>query len=100
MEASADPAVVAGWIQEEQARKTAIEHRLRRVPAGGWGRWLDRDQLAAALHQLGDMVAVLGRADPVRKAKVYAGLGLRLIYKPALRKVLVTASSDQGTLPM
>jgi site-specific DNA recombinase len=94
LEAGADPAVVAEWIKEEQAQKAAIEHRLRRMPVGRTRR-LDGDQLAATLRDLGDMVKVLGRADPAHKAKIYGSLGLRLIYRPAQRKVLVTASGDQ-----
>ena len=34
---------------------------------------------------LGDMVRVLADADPARKAKIYAGLGLRLTYHPDKR---------------
>jgi hypothetical protein len=44
---------------------------------------LDREQLAEMTRALGDMVRELGDADPARKAKIYAGLGLRLIFYPA-----------------
>ena len=44
---------------------------------------------------LGDMVRVLADADPARKAKIYAGLGLRLTYHPDKRRVLVGQASTQ-----
>ncbi|GGK74384.1 hypothetical protein Sme01_33810 [Sphaerisporangium melleum] len=69
--------------------------RAPAAPCARRARWLDRDQLAAALHQPGDMVAVLGRADPLRKTKVHAGLGLRLLYKPAR----ALTRSSQGIEP-
>ncbi|GGP97451.1 putative recombinase [Streptosporangium pseudovulgare] len=93
LEAGADPAVVAGWIREEQARKAEAEARLRRVPLRR--RRLDRDDLAAMMRTLGDMVRVLGEAEPARKARIYGGLNLRLTYHPGKRKVLVSSGADQ-----
>jgi len=84
LEAGADPAIVAGWIREVQAAKAEAEAQLRRLsrPAA---RTLDRDELAEMTRALGDMVRVLADADPARKAKIYAGLGLRLTYHPDKR---------------
>ncbi len=49
------------------------------------------------IRDLGDMVSVLADADPARKAKIYATLGLRLTYHPAESRVLVSQSSGQET---
>lgn len=97
LEAGADPALVAGWIQEELVRKTAAEQRLGRAHVLPQRR-LGRDELAEITHRLGDMVRVLSNADPIRKAKIYANIGLRLIYHPSKQKVLVTCAHDQDPI--
>ena len=58
-------------------------------------RVLNRDELAEMMRALGGMVSVLADADPARKAKVYAGLGLQLTYHPDIKKVLVGQTSAQ-----
>jgi Type IV secretory system Conjugative DNA transfer/Recombinase zinc beta ribbon domain len=92
LEAGADPTLVAGWISEELGRKAEAEDRLRRAPKPS-PRRLDLGQLAKALHDLGDAVALLGKADPHRKATIYSQLGVTLTYYPDKGKVLVTASA-------
>lgn len=42
-----------------------------------------------------DAVRILAQAGPSRKAKIYVGLGLRLVYQPENRKALVAAGDDQ-----
>jgi hypothetical protein len=44
------------------------------------------------------MVPVLSGANPARKAKIYASLGLLSIFYPRDNKVLVRSSSDQDQL--
>ena len=94
LEAGADPAVVTGWIKDVQAAKAEAESRLRLagpppIPM------LDRDQLAMMIRAMGDMVKVLADADRARKAKVYAGLGLRLTYYPVESRVLISQTSGR-----
>jgi site-specific DNA recombinase len=57
-----------------------------------------RDDLAEMMHALGGMVQLLGQAEPVRKVRLYAKLGLRLTYHPGKRKVLVGSVSDQDLI--
>ena len=38
------------------------------------------DEIAALVEQLGDIMAVLSRADPADKAEVYRQLGLKLTW--------------------
>jgi site-specific DNA recombinase len=94
LEAGADPAVVTGWIRDVQAARAQAEAQLRRFGQLR-ARVLNRDRLAEIMRALGGMVSVLADADPARKAKVYAGLGLRLTYHPDIKKVLVGQASTQ-----
>jgi site-specific DNA recombinase len=67
------------------------DHPLRRrVPLPGG---LSRKQLAFG-SQLGDIVAVLGEADPADRAEVYGQIGLRLTYHPQEQKIRVQARPD------
>lgn len=97
LEAGADPSLVTGWIQEELVRKKAAEQRLSSAHVRPQKR-LGRDELAEITHRLGDMVRVLSNADPIRKGKIYAEIGLRLTYHPSKQKVLVTSSRDQDPI--
>ena len=89
--------IVAGWMREEQAHRSELERRLRRLQAARSAR-MDRDALAASLRKLGDLVDVLRDAKPSRKAKIYAELGLELTYYPSQRKVLVAVTSNQDSI--
>jgi len=80
LEAGADPATIAAWMKEELARKAEAERQLQRMPAASASP--GPEELVAALRSLGDMAEVLGRAKPERKAKIYAGLGIRLAFHP------------------
>ena len=57
------------------------------APAPPW----DREELWALVEALGDLVGVLRTADPAKKAELYGGLGLALIYHPHERLVTVEA---------
>jgi site-specific DNA recombinase len=95
LEAGADPAVVTAWIREVQAARAEAEAQLRTL-GHARPRVLDREELAEMTRAIGDMVRVLTDADPARKARIYAGLGLRLTYHPERKKVLVGQASAQG----
>ncbi len=69
LEAGADPAVVAGWIQEVQSVEFEAQRRLELIRPAAAPK-LDRDQLAAAIRELGDMVRLLTSASPDRKARI------------------------------
>jgi hypothetical protein len=43
------------------------------------------------IESLEDLVGVLSAAQPHKKAELYGGLGLSLIYEPSKRRVLVEA---------
>lgn len=77
-------------MREEQSRRTALEHCRHRLPSASSAS-LDRDALAGKVRELGSLADVLGRAEPVGEAKVYA----ELTYHPGKRKILVASKSDQ-----
>jgi len=88
LEAGTDPAVVARWISEVQAERTAAEGELRRHrPAAA----LTEDDIRSMVESLGDLVGVLEAAEPQKKAALYESLGLALVYEPSMRRVLVEA---------
>ena len=86
--------MVTAWIREVQAARAEAEAQLRTLGQAR-PRMLDRQELAEMTRAIGDMVRVLTDADPARKARIYAGLGLRLTYHPDKKKVLVGQASAQ-----
>lgn len=85
-DAGADPAVVAGWIAETQARRAPG----RTGPSGLQRKQrMTRDEIAALVATLGDIWATLQDADPADKAEVYRHLGLGLTYQPENKLVEV-----------
>jgi site-specific DNA recombinase len=93
LEAGTDPVVVSAWIAEVQAERLATEVELERA-TGQRSRRMSRDQLAALVNSLGDLLDVLASAAPEDKAEVYRRLGLQLTYDPTRR--VVTVESHLG----
>jgi hypothetical protein len=96
LEAEADPDVVTAWIREEQAKRTEAQAVLRRTSVKT--QRISRDELTEVIRLVGGKVDMLANADPVRKAKIYTGLGLRLTYHPEAARVLVGHSANQDRL--
>ncbi len=93
--------VVSAWIAEVQAERLAAEVELDRA-TGQRSRRLSRDQLAALVNGLGNLLDVLASAAPEDKAEVYRRLGLRLTYDPTRRMVTVESHlgpEGSGALP-
>ena len=86
LEAGTDPAVVARWISEVQAKRRAAEDEL---PRGRPVPTLTEGDFRAMVEIVGDLV--LEAADPTKKAALYESLGLALTYEPSKRRVLVEA---------
>jgi len=93
LEAGTDPVVVSAWIAEVQPERLAAEVELGRA-TGQRSRRLSRDQLAALVNGLGNLLGVLASAALEDKAEVYRRLGLRLTYDPGRR--VVTVESHLG----
>jgi site-specific DNA recombinase len=85
LEAGADPVLVTGWINETQARRAVAKAKLRE-PSGQ--RRMTREEITSLVTALGDLLRVLGEADPADKAEVYSRLALTLTYHPEGRRVI------------
>lgn len=58
----------------------------------GGSRRLSRDQLAALVNGLGNLLGVLATAAPENKTEVYGRLGPRLTYDPSLLRAVIAES--------
>src|SRR5690606_13165942 len=87
LEAGADPKIVTGWIAEVEADRRRIQAKLDQPTNAA--RRMSRDEIAALVGQLGEIIDVLREADLADRAQVYQQLGLRLTYHPDQRKVRV-----------
>ena len=95
LEAGTDPAEVSAWVAEVQAERLVAEIELGRA-TGQRRRRRSRDQLAALVNGLGNLLDVLASAAPEDKADVYRKLGPQLIYDPARRVVTVESHLGPG----
>ncbi|WP_131769183.1 recombinase family protein [Candidatus Protofrankia californiensis] len=86
LDAGADPVIVTNWIAQTQADRAAAERQLREATTDS-DRRMSRDEIAALVEALGDILTALTEADPTDKAEVYRQLGLRLTYQPATQTV-------------
>jgi site-specific DNA recombinase len=96
LDSGGDPAVVGRWITETQAKKLAAEARLHASTStqAAPGR-MTREQIAATVNAITDLMTALRHAAPADKAAIYAGLNLRLTYSPNHPKT-VTARAEIG----
>ena len=96
LDSGADPAVVGQWITETQARKLAADARLRAAagtrpsPAR-----MTKEQIAATVTTIRDLVRALRTAAIEDKAEIYAGLNLQLTYHPEDKTVSTRAEVGQ-----
>jgi site-specific DNA recombinase len=88
LEAGADPAIVAGWMAETQARRVAAEARMQPGPQR---LRLSREEITRHLAAIGDVTSVIATGNPADKATLYGQLGLSLTYHQAAMTVKVEA---------
>jgi hypothetical protein len=71
----AAPAVVGQWITEIQDRKLAADARLRAATGARPGpERMTKEQIAATVTAISDLMQALRYATPEDKAEIYAGL--------------------------
>ncbi len=89
LEAGADPALIATWTRDIQARRATAQATLNRLTSTETPpRGLSRTEIKNVIDALDGLLAILGRADPADKADVYRQLGLRLTYDHQTQTVL------------
>ncbi len=96
LDSGGDPAIVSQWITETQAAKLAAESRLRACQTADTPRRLSREEIAALVNAITDVLAVLRDADSRDKAELYSQLGLKLTYNPSARTI--KARADLGEI--
>src|SRR5205807_157492 len=79
LESGSEAAVIGDWIAEVDQERRRLERQLGRKPTQ---RPFTSTEVKALVLRLKDIVAVLGRADPEVKRRVYEELGVRLTYHP------------------
>ena len=96
LDSGADPAVVGQWITETQARKLAADARLRAATGTRpTPTRMTKEQIAATVTTVRDLVRTLRTAATEDKAEIYAGLNLQLTYQPQERIVSTRAEVGQ-----
>ncbi|ONH31815.1 MULTISPECIES: hypothetical protein [Protofrankia] len=86
LDAGAEPVIATSRIIQTQADRAAAERQLHKATTDS-DRRMSRDEIAALVEALGDILTALAEADPADKAEVYRQLGLRLTYQPAIQTV-------------
>jgi hypothetical protein len=89
LEAGTDPALITQWTAEVNATRAAAQVQLR--AATGSNTQMTAEEIESIVAALGSIIEVLRDADPADKAKIYAGVGLRLTYEPGQNKVIAEA---------
>lgn len=90
LDAGGDPATVTAWINQATAEQAAAQARRAQLrtttPAA-----VTTEQLRAIITGYSSLPRLLDGADPARRARLYAELGVQGVYDPAARVVEVTA---------
>ncbi|WP_239342452.1 recombinase family protein, partial [Frankia sp. CiP3] len=88
LEAGTDPTLVARWTAKANTERAAAQARLRATT----GRQrMTEQEITDVVTAMGDIVTVLGEADPADKAEIYTQLGLQLTYEPGAHRVIAEA---------
>jgi site-specific DNA recombinase len=91
LDAGGDPVLIAGWIKETTALRTATQAMIgaqRAKPAR-----MTEDQIGKIVEGLGGLLGLLRDADPRDRAEVYARIGLRLTYQPGTKTVIAEVTA-------
>jgi len=97
LEAGTDPALVAQWVSEAQAARTAAVAELARMEQPDALSVEDIEALIADIHDaFGDMRTALGQADGVEKGELLTSLGVAVSFDPVERTARVTCSPPMG----
>ncbi|HET9898936.1 MAG TPA: recombinase family protein [Streptosporangiaceae bacterium] len=90
LDAGAEPASLVRWITETEADRARYVALRQASPPPATKR-MSKDEIAAIVAELADILNVLSQADPADKAEIYSRLGLKLTYKPQNRTIRAKA---------
>jgi DNA invertase Pin-like site-specific DNA recombinase len=91
LDAGGDPALIAGWIKETAALRSATQTMIGAQRARP--ERMTEDQIGKIVDGLGGLLGLLHEADPRDRAEVYARIGLRLTYQPGPETVIAEVAS-------
>jgi DNA invertase Pin-like site-specific DNA recombinase len=91
LDAGANPAVVAEWITDTQAKRARAERALARARPTAQ---ITASAVHALLEGLPDKARMLAEAAPTEKARLYGAFGINLTYHPERNLVVVTADPE------
>ncbi|MFI6298347.1 recombinase family protein [Nonomuraea sp. NPDC050790] len=84
LDAGGDPVEISSWINETKSERARLEGELKAVPAA---QRVSAEEIRSMLEEVGDLVRLVGEADPNDKAALYTQLGLKLTYYPGKQYV-------------
>ena len=79
LDAGGDPIEISSWINETKSERDRLEGELKAVPAA---QRISVAEIRSMIEEVGDVVRLVGEADPDDKAALYTKLGLKLTYYP------------------
>jgi site-specific DNA recombinase len=91
LDASGDAAVLAGWIKETTAIRTATQAVLG--AQGAKPQRLTEEQINKIVEGFGGLLTLLQQADPLDRSEIYARMGLGLTYRPEEETVIAEIRS-------
>lgn len=86
-----DPVLVASWLKEVSAARQAATSRLTELAGTAASPAHDREELRAALVELGGMIGVLDSSDDAERMRFYEAVGIAGVYDPAANKLTLTS---------
>lgn len=95
LEADTDPVVVAGWIKQVTAERSAAQAAIAAARHGA-GEIVSAEELRDAVEEIGGLVPLLKVSDPPLRARFYEEVGLQATYDPKARAVDIEAHVLNG----
>ncbi|GAA4511416.1 hypothetical protein GCM10023096_17930 [Nonomuraea ferruginea] len=77
LDAGGDPIEIAGWINETKIERAHLVGELKAAPAA---QRISVAEIRSMIEEVGDLVRLVGEADPDDKAALYTQLGLKLTF--------------------
>ncbi|MET7999918.1 hypothetical protein [Nonomuraea glycinis] len=91
LDAGGDPIEISSWINETKSERARLEGELKAVPAA---QRISVEEIRSMIGEVGDLVRLVGEADPDDKADLYTRLGLKLTYYPGKQYVEARIEPD------
>ncbi|MEU4411523.1 hypothetical protein AB0F88_44080 [Streptosporangium sp. NPDC023963] len=91
LDAGGDPIEISSWINETKGERARLEGKLKAVPAA---QRINVEEIRSMIGEVGDLVRLVGEADPDDKADLCTRLGLKFTYYPEKQYVEARIESE------